>query len=70
MFCQMTYSPGASAVTGWRYAEQIQMARMVFFCPRDCPLAMVSLEERPMALPVKNWNRQATREPVARRMSV
>ena len=46
------------------------MARMVFFCPRDCPQAMVSPEDLPMALPVKNWNRQAMREPTERRMSV
>ena len=42
---------------------QIQMARIVFFCPSDCPHAIVSLEALPMALPVKNWNRHAMREP-------
>ena len=49
---------------------QIQMARIVFFCPSDCPHAMVSSEAFPMALPVKNWNKQAMSEPIESRMSV
>ena len=53
-------------MTGLRYAEQIQMARIVFFWPSDWPQAMVSLDDLPMALPVKNWNRQAMRDPMAR----
>jgi hypothetical protein len=55
---------------GLRYAEHIQMARIVFFCPRDCPQAIVSLEVLPMAFPEKNWNKQAIREPKERRMRV
>ena len=49
---------------------QIQMASMVFFCPSNCPHAMVSLEAFPMALPVKNWNKQAMSEPIESRMRV
>ena len=49
---------------------QIQMARIVFFCPSDCPHAIVSLEALPMALPVKNWNKQAMSEPIESRTRV
>ena len=49
---------------------QIQMARIVFFCPSDCPHAIVSSEALPMALPVKNWNKQAMSEPIESRMRV
>ena len=46
------------------------MARIVFFCPSDCPQAIVSFVALPMALPVKNWNRQAMSEPRESRMRV
>ena len=49
---------------------QIQIARIVFFCPSDCPHAIVSLEALPMALPVKNWNKQAMSEPIESRIRV
>ena len=36
-FCQMIYAAGAIDTTGNRYTCAIQMARVVFFCPKACP---------------------------------
>ena len=53
------------AVTGVRNVYANHMAKTVFFCPRDWPLAMVSPYLRPILRPMANCNMQQMNDTMA-----
>jgi len=51
----MEYAAGKIDVKGCKYMYAIQIPMAVFFCPNDCPPAMVSPYFLPMNFPKPNF---------------
>jgi hypothetical protein len=54
------------AVTGVRNVYANQMAKTVFFCPKACPAAILSLERAPIFRPARNCTKQQIKEMTAK----
>ena len=68
-FCHTIYAVGAIEATGSKKLSDIHTARIVFFCPIDCPRVTLSPTILPTARPNPYCERQITRATTANAIS-